>query len=136
MELQERRAQGIMTPREEQVLTRLLGRKKERLDVLRQMMDYGMQARIVPGTDSGVASLAFGHLDYELRLLVEAGFTPAEALIAATRTTAEAIGMAHEIGTIEVGKTADLVAFDGDPITDISAVSRVAAVFLGGNRIA
>lgn len=94
-----------------------------------------MHARIVPGTDSGVASLAFGHVDYELQLLVEVGFTPAEAFIAATRTTAEAIGIAHEIGTIEVGKAADLVAFESDPTTDVRAVSRVAAVFSGGNRV-
>lgn len=102
---------------------------------MRRLLDYGMHGRIVPGTDSGVASLAFGHLDYELQLLVQVGFTPAEALMAATRMTAEAIGMGHEIGTIEAGKAADLVAFDGDPTTNVSAVSRVAAVFLGGERM-
>jgi imidazolonepropionase-like amidohydrolase len=135
VELLECQSQGVITPPEEAELKVLQGRKAQRLDVLRQMLDYGMQGRIVPGTDSGVVSLAFGHLDYELQLLVEVGFTPAEALIAATQTTADAIGMAHEIGTIEVGKAADLVAFEGDPTTDVRAVSRVAAVFLGGDRV-
>ncbi|MCB0144400.1 MAG: amidohydrolase family protein, partial [Caldilineaceae bacterium] len=80
--------------------------------------------------------LAFGHLDYDLQLLVRVGFTPAEALLSATRISAEACGMAHEIGAIEVGKVADLVALDGDPTQDIGAVSRVVAVFQAGVRIA
>ncbi len=133
--LRARQVEGSMSAPEEQELQALEVRMQLRLDVMRQMLDYGMQARIVPGTDSGVASLAFGHLDYELQLLVQVGFTPAEAFLAATRTSATAIGMGKEIGTIEVGKAADLVAFDGDPTSDVSAVSRVAAVFLGGEQI-
>ncbi len=135
IELWQRRDPDQLTAGEAQELASLEAHKQHRLDILRQMLDYGMRDRIVPGTDSGVASLAFGHLDYELRLLVEVGFTPAEALIAATKTTAEAIGMGTEIGTIEVGKAADLVAFDGDPTTDVMAVSRVSAVFLRGEQV-
>lgn len=135
LELWERRDADQLTPAEAQELAGLEAHKQHRLDVLRQMLDYGMRDRIVPGTDSGVASLAFGHLDYELRLLTEVGFTPAEALIAATKTAAEAIGMGSELGTIEVGKAADLVAYNGDPTTDVTAVSRVAAVFLGGELV-
>ena len=81
-----------------------------------------------------MASIPFGHLDYDLKLLVEIGFTPAQALASATRISAEAIGQTHEIGTIEPGKSADLVVLDGDPTTDISAVSRVVAVFMDGHR--
>ena len=87
------------------------------------------------GTDSGVSSLAFGHLDYDLQLLVEVGFTPAEALAAATSVSAAAIGMSDSIGTIEVGKAADLTAFAGDPTQDVMAFSRVSAVFQGGVRV-
>jgi hypothetical protein len=43
--------------------------------------------------------------------------------------------MGHEIGTLEVGEAADLVAFEADPTTDASAFSRVAAVFLGRRRM-
>ncbi len=82
-----------------------------------------------------MGSLAFGHLDYDLQLLVQVGFTPAEALLSATRISAEAIGLSDEIGTIEVGKVADLVAFAGDPTRDIGAVSRVVAVFQAGQRV-
>ena len=86
-----------------------------RLDMMRRMLDYGMKDRIVPGTDSGVGEIDFGHLDYDFQLLVRVGFTPAEALASATRISAEAIGLADEIGMIEPGKVADLVAFEGDP---------------------
>ena len=60
---------------------------------------------------------------------------PGEALQAATRISAEAIGLGQELGTIEPGKAADLVAFDGDPTEDVSAFSRVVAVFQEGVRI-
>ena len=89
----------------------------------------------MPGTDAGAGYVAFGHLDYDLQLLCRIGFSPAEALEAATRISAEAIGMGGEIGTIEAGKVADLVAFDGDPTRDVAAFSRVAAVFQAGARI-
>jgi imidazolonepropionase-like amidohydrolase len=102
---------------------------------MRRMLDYDLRDRIVPGTDSGVGNLAFGHLDYDLQLLVQVGFTPAEALISATRISAEAIGMADEIGTIAPGRIADLVAFEGDPTSDTDAVSRVTAVFQAGQRV-
>jgi imidazolonepropionase-like amidohydrolase len=103
--------------------------------VMRRMLEYGLRDRVVPGTDSGGGSLAFGHLDYDLQLLVQVGFTPAEALTAATRISAEAIGMGEQIGTIAVGKIADLVAFDGDPTSDVGASSRVVAVFQAGRRV-
>jgi imidazolonepropionase-like amidohydrolase len=116
-------------------LEHLEKRAEHRLDIVRRLLDYGLLERIVPGTDSGPSILAFGHLDYDLKLLVRAGFTPAEAFVAATRISAQAIDLKDDIGTIEPGKIADLVAFDGDPTTDISAVSRVVAVFQAGRRI-
>jgi len=105
------------------------------LDVMRCMLDHDLRDRIVPGTDSGVNNLAFGHLDYDLKLLAQVGFTPAETLIAATRISAEAIGLDNEIGTIQPGKVADLVAFDGDPTVDVDAFSCVVAVFQAGCQI-
>lgn len=122
--------------REEDVTLRRLQQRMElRLDIMRRMLDYGMRDRIVPGTDSGVGDIAFGHVDYDLQLLVRVGFTPAEALASATRVSAEACDMAHEIGVIAPGKVADLVAFDGDPTSDVDAFSRVVAVFQAGQRV-
>jgi imidazolonepropionase-like amidohydrolase len=133
--LRQQRDQGLLSPEDEQALHALEVRAESRLAVMRQLLEYDLRQRIVPGTDSGVGSLAFGHLDYDLQLLVQVGFTPAEALLSATRISAEAMGLAGQIGTLEVGKVADLVAFAGDPTRDIQAVSRVLAVFQAGQRV-
>lgn len=135
VQLNGHKEEGTITPQEEEELRALETRAEKRLDVMRRMLEYDLRHRIVPGTDSGVGSLAFGHLDYDLQLLVRVGFTPAEALLSATRISAEAIGMEDEIGTIAPGKAADLVAFDGDPTRDIGAVSKVTAVFQAGTLI-
>ena len=131
VELNSKRTDGTISPEEELKLKQLEKRAELRLDVMRRMLDYGLKERVVPGTDSGVDFMAFGHLDYDLQLLHRVGFTPYEALAAATRISSEAIGVT-DIGTIKAGKIADLVAFDGDPNTDIGALSRVVAVFQAG----
>jgi imidazolonepropionase-like amidohydrolase len=135
VELRTQRDAGHLSAQGEQTLQALEARAETRLVVMRQMLEYNLRHRIVPGTDSGVGSLAFGHLDYDLQLLVQVGFTPAEALLSATRISAEACRLADELGTIQPGKVADLVAFAGDPTRDIGAVSRVVAVFQAGQRV-
>lgn len=135
LELEGKRAAGSLSSGEEEEMGRLEMRAEQRLDLFRRMLEHGVRGHVVPGTDSGVGTLRFGHLDYELQLLVRAGFTPAEAFLSATRRSAEAIALSDEIGTVEPGKIADLVAFDGDPTRDISACSRVKAVFQAGKRI-
>ena len=60
-------------------------------------------------------------------------FTGAEAVRAATINSARALGMEDKLGSIDAGKTADLVVVDGDPLADIGVIgSRVAALFLDG----
>jgi len=135
VDLNNRQENGTITPEEEQELSRLEQRAEKRLDIVRRMLDHGLLQRIVPGTDSGVNRIAFGHLDYDLRLLVRAGFTPAQALMAATRISAEAAGQEKNIGTLEPGKIADFVLVDGDPTADILNCSRVTAVFQAGRNI-
>ncbi len=135
VELNEKKEVGELSPEEESELNELEERAEIRLDIMRRMLEYGVKERIVPGTDSGVSSIAFGHLDYDLQILHRVGFTPSECLASATRISAEAIGMEKELGTVEPGRIADLVAFTGDPNEDITAFSRVVAVFQGGRRI-
>jgi len=135
VELRTQRDAGHLSAQGEQTLHALEARAETRLVVMRQMLEYDLRHRIVPGSDSGVGSLAFGHLDYDLQLLVQVGFTPAEALLSATRISAEAMDLADEIGTIQPGKVADLVAFAGDPTRDIGAVSQVVAVFQAGQPV-
>jgi imidazolonepropionase-like amidohydrolase len=71
----------------------------------------------------------------ELEELVRAGFSPMEAIVAATRNGAEILGAAAEIGTIEVGKLADLVILEADPLEDIRNTRRIWMVIKGGDVV-
>ena len=88
--------------------------------------------RVAAGTDAGTPFNGHGDLALELALMVENGLTPMQTLLSATRNAAENLGMLHEIGTLEVGKLADLVVVDGDPVADISATGRVTLVVKDG----
>jgi imidazolonepropionase-like amidohydrolase len=99
---------------------------------LREMRAAGVG--ILAGTDIGVLNVVPGQsLHEELKLLVrDAGLSPLDALRAATRAAAAFLHRDQEIGTIAVGRRADLVLLDADPLTDISQVSRISAVVLRG----
>lgn len=84
-----------------------------------------MGVRIAVGTDGGPGSAM-----NEMRELVGCGFTPMEAIVAATRDTADALGVLAKVGTVEPGKQADLVAVKGDPAKDIGVLSSQDAVAL------
>jgi len=68
----------------------------------------------------------------EVELLVEAGFTPVQAIHIATSNGAEFMGQADKIGTLAIGKQADFVVVDGDPSTDIKSIEKVETVFKDG----
>ncbi|MEZ4215877.1 MAG: amidohydrolase family protein [Myxococcota bacterium] len=92
--------------------------------------------RIVTGDDYGTGYLFHGEYGVELTYYVkECGIAPLDALRWATRAGAEAMGRADELGTIEVGRLADLVVVDGDPVADIQCLEsrdNVLAVLKGG----
>ena len=90
--------------------------------------------RIATGSDFGGGSVRPGHLAWEVELLVAAGLTPREALVAATRAGGELLGDDHA-GRIERGMPADLVLVHGDPLSDARALWRVWAVFQAGTRV-
>jgi imidazolonepropionase-like amidohydrolase len=84
---------------------------------------------IVAGTDQAVP----GHsLHREIELYVQAGFTPMEAIQAATIIPARVMGLDKETGTVEVGKRADLVVLDANPLDDIHNIRRVHYVVANG----
>ena len=91
--------------------------------------------RIATGSDFGGGSVRAGHLAWEVELLIAAGLTPREALIAATRAGGELLGDEHA-GRIAKGMPADLVLVHGDPLSDARALWRVWAVFQAGTRVA
>ena len=74
-------------------------------------------------------------LHKELVELVRAGFTPGEALQAATRGAAQFLGREREFGTVETGKSADLVLLDASPLENIANTQRVAGVVRGGRYL-
>jgi imidazolonepropionase-like amidohydrolase len=98
-------------------------------------------AAIRAGVKIGVG-LDLGHHEYdpgryvrELTMLVEAGMTPMQAIQAGTRVGSEVLGWNDRLGTLEAGKLADIIAVDGDPISDIGALEDVRFVMLGGKII-
>jgi imidazolonepropionase-like amidohydrolase len=104
------------------------------LDVIGAMHRAGV--KILAGTDFSDWGVVPGvDLHNELALLVEAGFSPMEALQAATLRPAEFLGRSKKLGTIEEGKIADLVLLDMDPLECISHTRKIRAVVLGGRYV-
>jgi hypothetical protein len=104
------------------------------LDLVRAMHRAGVP--MLAGTDAPVALCFPGFaLHDELALLVEAGFTPMEALQAATREAARFLDLLDSHGTIEVGKVADLVVLDANPLDDILNTQALHAVVVAGKLL-
>ncbi|MGQ0550567.1 MAG: amidohydrolase family protein [Armatimonadota bacterium] len=83
--------------------------------------------KIICGTDAAMPFVYHGTNAYELEMLVEAGLTPMEAVVAATGGAAEAIDFT-DVGSIASGKFADLVVVDGDPLEDIRILQDLARI--------
>jgi hypothetical protein len=110
-------------------ISALLDRYKK---LVRDMHRAGVE--FLAGTDTGPNNpvpVGIGLHD-ELELLVESGFTPMEALQTATRNPARYFGKLKDMGTIEPGKTADLVLLSANPLDDIRNTRKIAVVILRG----
>jgi imidazolonepropionase-like amidohydrolase len=64
--------------------------------------------------------------------MVQLGMTPPQAIRTATQNSADLIGRSKDVGTIEVGKYADIIAVTGDPLHDVSTLQNVGFVMKGG----
>ncbi|MFM7293941.1 MAG: amidohydrolase family protein, partial [Burkholderiales bacterium] len=91
---------------------------------------YKAGVKIAFGTDQGVAP--HGENAREFEYMVEGGMPPLETIRAATLSAATVMGMATQLGSLEAGKLADIVAVPGDPSKDISVMSKVAFVMKDG----
>ena len=88
--------------------------------------------KIAYGTDAGISVGWTAHA--ELADMVAAGMTPAQVLVAATRTSAEVLGL-DRLGTIAAGKSADFVVLGANPLDDIRNTRRIADVYLRGEKV-
>lgn len=121
------------------------GTNPERVARLERMIEFNNRlvkafnkggVPIVAGTDAGSSGVIWGFaLHDEIGLLVNAGLTPEEALASATRLPAKWLGIEDKVGTVEVGKFADLVLLDANPLDDIHNTRKISGVFFNGRWV-
>ena len=91
---------------------------------------------VAAGTDCGAPGHPHGTLPEELMLMVESGASPIQALRFATSAAADLLGLGDEVGSLEPGKRADLLAVEGDPTSEILALRDVRLVLRDGSGVA
>jgi imidazolonepropionase-like amidohydrolase len=127
--LNERVGKGVYTPVVEAKAKRALAIWGKGLAAAKKM-----GVKIAYGTDAGV--FEHGRNGEEAGLMVKlGGMTPREVMIAGTKDAAELLGISDETGTLDAGKSADLIAVDGDPLTDAGAVMKVRYVMVMGRPV-
>jgi imidazolonepropionase-like amidohydrolase len=119
----------------------LTPQQRERQDLLERTHRASTETAIrfgIPlatGTDTGEVGVTSDLVWREIALLVDHGATPMQAIKAATSSAARLLGIEHEIGTIEVGKVADLLLVDGDPSADVSRLAAPTLVIQAGRSV-
>ncbi len=127
------RQQRPFTPAEEVRWERSNRMGGTSMEQFRQLVSAGV--RLAGGSDCGWGSYPFGDFQGEVIAMRDAGLNPMQAIQAGTRNPATAVGVLDETGTIEPGKSADLLVVDGDPTADVEALRRVRAVFKHGVEV-
>jgi len=118
---------------ERQRLKLLPGVIEAKCKAVRGFLDAGVE--LVAGNDAGLPYTGFGCLWQELDAMMAGGMSALQAIAAATATAARMLRMEDQIGSIRPNKQADLVVVDGDPTTDIAALSRVRLVMRAGRIV-
>lgn len=89
--------------------------------------------KMVFGSDAGV--MPHGQIGGQFKTMIDYGMTPLEAIQAATRNGAQALGREKDVGAIAVGRLADIIAVNGDPLANVRELETVDAVVKGGKRV-
>ncbi len=114
-----------------EVRRRTLGMRPKIREAQRDMLARGV--KIIGSTDAGVANVPLDSMPSELEAAVdELGLTPMQAITAATYTGAQAFGRADDFGSLQVGRRADFLAFEGDPSKTITDIRKLRWVFKDG----
>ena len=106
---------------------------KKAQQLLREFVQMG--GKIFSGTDVAGASVPGLRLHQEFQLLVDAGLTPMQVILTATRYPAEVLRLDKDLGTVQSGKLADLVVVDADPFQEIRNLSHIRHVILDGKVV-
>src|SRR4051794_29903402 len=120
---------GLMTPASEAKTRQTLSVWGKGLNLA-----YRSGVKIALGTDSAVAPHSDANKELEL-MVTKGGMSPRDALIAATKGGPDLMGLSAETGTLDSGKSADLIAVEGDPLVDPAAVQHVDYVMTQGKPI-
>ena len=94
---------------------------------------YSAGVKIAFGTDSAVTPHGLNGQEFEL--MVQVGFSEMDAIYAATLAAADLLSYSDQIGSIEAGKQADIIATDGNPLDDITELERVTTVIKSGRLV-
>jgi imidazolonepropionase-like amidohydrolase len=89
--------------------------------------------KMVFGSDAGV--MPHGQIGKQFATMVQYGMTPLDAIQSATRNAAQALGREKDVGAIAVGRFADIIAVDGDPLTNVRELEAIDAVVKGGKLV-
>lgn len=113
----------------------VLAKVKWRIDVTGRSLQkaWPKGVKVAFGTDAGVSK--HGRNADEFELMVKFGMTPAEAIRAATVSAADLLGVAGDVGTLEPGKRANLIAVSGNPLEDVTVLKRVEFVMKDGRTV-
>ncbi len=98
---------------------------------------YDAGVKVGFGTDSGaIPSRVPGFAEHhELEMMVQSGLTPMQAIMCATKTNAELLGIENTTGTLTVGKQADLIVLNGNPLDDIRNTQKIVAIYHAGREV-
>ena len=131
--LQHKKAAEGLTQPEQRRLDEEQRQFEARMEHCRRLIDMGL--KIITGSDSSWGNYMLGNTVYETECLVMAGLSTVQGVMSVTSLAAAALGVDDEVGTLEPGKEADIVAVDGNPARNISHLWNVTDVMLAGELI-
>jgi len=131
--LEDKQADGTLTKAEQKDIKDARPQFDQRLEHVSRMREQGV--KLVCGSDSAWAYYEMGDFQGEIDSHVQIGMSPMEAIVSATSDSARSCQIEDQVGTLEVGKKADILIVEGDPSRYHNDLNNVEDVFLGGDRI-